>query len=66
LAWFVVILNKKGTREMKTRLYEAKFVSYRPEPDEFKKAKAKVLPVFKPYVSQPHPQAQRLNEALKK
>ena len=51
---------------MKTRLYEAKFMSYKPEPDEFKKAKAKVPTVFKPYMPKPHPQAQRLNEALKK
>ena len=51
---------------MKTKLYETKFVSYRPEPDEFKIAKSKVLMMFKPYVSKPHPQAQRLNEALKK
>jgi hypothetical protein len=51
---------------MKSRLYEAKFVSYRPEPDEFKVAKSKISPVFKPFVSKPHPQAQRLNEALKK
>jgi hypothetical protein len=51
---------------MKSRLYEAKFVSYRPEPEEFKKAKSKVPVPFKPYVPQPHPQAQRLNEALRK
>jgi hypothetical protein len=51
---------------MKSRLYEAKFMSYKPEPDEFKKAKSKVPLAFKPYVPEPHPQAQRLNEALRK
>jgi hypothetical protein len=51
---------------MKSRLYEAKFVSYKPEPDEFKWAKSMAPVMFKPYVPQPHPQAQRLNEALKK
>jgi hypothetical protein len=51
---------------MKSRIYEAKFMSYKPEPDEFKMAKGKVPTVFKPYVAIPHPQAQRLNEALKK
>ena len=51
---------------MKSGLYEAKFISYKPEPDEFKIAKSMVPVMFKPYVSQPHPQAQRLNEALKK
>jgi hypothetical protein len=51
---------------MKSRLYEAKFMSYKPEFEEFKMAKSKVLVMFKPYISKPHPQAQRLNEALKK
>jgi hypothetical protein len=51
---------------MKSGLYEAKFVSYKPEPNEFKVAKSMVPVMFKPYVSKPHPQAQRLNEALKK
>lgn len=51
---------------MKPRLYEAKFMTYQPQPDEFKWAKAKLPMSFKPYVPQPHPQAQRLNEALKK
>jgi hypothetical protein len=52
--------------EMESELYEAKFISYKPEPDEFKKAKSMAPVMFKPYVSKPHPQAQRLNEALKK
>jgi hypothetical protein len=51
---------------MKPRLYEAKFMSYKPEFEEFKMAKSKVPMVFKPYVPKMHPQAQRLNEALKK
>jgi hypothetical protein len=51
---------------MKSRLYEAKFMSYKPEYGEFKVAKSIVPVMFKPYVPQPHPQAQRLNEALRK
>jgi hypothetical protein len=45
----------------------AKFETYRPVKNEFKVAKPKTLPlVNKPYVPKPHPQAQRLSEALKK
>jgi hypothetical protein len=51
---------------MKSGLYEAKFVSYKPKPDEFKVAGSKIPAAARPYVSKPHPQAQRLNEALKK
>jgi hypothetical protein len=45
----------------------AKFETYRPVKDEFKMAKSKIpLSLNKPYVPKPHPQAQRLSEALKK
>jgi hypothetical protein len=48
------------------KLKEAKFETYRPEKDEFKMAKPKALIPHKPYVPKPHPQAQRLLEAIKK
>jgi len=44
----------------------AKFITYRPKKDEFKVAQPKIYASYKPYVPTPHPQAQRLNEALKK
>ena len=45
----------------------AKFETYEPVKDEFKMAKAKIPPkVIKLYVPKPHPQAQRLSEALRK
>jgi hypothetical protein len=45
----------------------AKFETYKPVKDEFKMAKPKIyLATNKPYVPKPHPQAQRLSEALKK
>lgn len=45
---------------------EAKFVVYRPEKDEFKVAKQRTHAPHRLYVPAPHPQAQRLMEAIKK
>jgi hypothetical protein len=44
----------------------ATFITYKPKKDEFKFAQPKVNAAHKPYVPTPHPQAQRLSEALKK
>ena len=48
------------------RLKEAKFVTYEPKKDEFKIAEKRTHAPHKPYVPTPHPQAQRLMEAIKK
>ena len=46
---------------------KAKFETYKPVKDEFKVAKPKLHTTLnKPYVPKPHPQAQRLSEALRK
>jgi hypothetical protein len=44
----------------------AKFMAYKPQKDEFKWAKSKTHVLPKPYAPTPHPQIQRLNEAIKK
>jgi hypothetical protein len=44
----------------------AKFVAYKPEKDEFRWAKSKTYASPRPYVPTPHPQIQRVNEAIKK
>ena len=45
----------------------AKFETYKPVKDEFKKAKPRTpIALDRPYIPKPHPQAQRLSEALKK
>jgi hypothetical protein len=44
----------------------AKFMAYKPQKDEFRWAKPKTNVLPKPYSPTPHPQIQRLNEAIKK